>query len=113
LDWINIVVPKSGYEKPALGHCFRGIESLYACRLEEACEFLLRHVAIAENLRHEARADGFSRMHRNNGHTAICMLKKMMAPPNSNRFKSGYGEGANDLSSGQSWEAAHEAMRIV
>jgi hypothetical protein len=40
------------------------------------------------------------------------MLKKMLARLNSNRSKSGYGEGANNLSSGQSREAAHEAMRI-
>jgi hypothetical protein len=73
-----------------------------ACRLEEGCELLVRHVAIAEDLRHEARADGFSRVHRNYSYTAIRVLKKMMAPLNSDRFKSGDGEGANDLSSGQS-----------
>ncbi len=43
---------------------------------------LLRHVAVAEDLRHEARADGFSRVHWNYGHTAIRVLKKMMTPLN-------------------------------
>ena len=71
------------------------------------------HVAITEDLGHQARADCFSRVHRNYRHTTVRMLKEMMAPLNSNRFKSCCGEGADDLSSGQSREAAHEAMRIV
>jgi hypothetical protein len=73
----------------------------------------LRHIAIAKDLRHEARADNFSRVHRNYSHAPILMPKKMMAPLNSQRTKSGYCERTNYLFSGQSREAAHEAILIV
>jgi hypothetical protein len=60
--------------------------------LEERFEFLVAHVTIREDLRHQTRPDGLPRMNRNNGNATVHMLKEVVASLCTGNFKSGFCE---------------------
>ena len=81
-------------------------------RLQKRGELVSGETGVAEDLAHEARADGFTGVHRDYRRTAVGMLKKVMASFDADDVKSGLAQGSHDVGAGRSRSSGHAAIVI-